>query len=100
MARARTPQAIEALTAALSNPRERVAAAIALLDRGWGKPQQPVVGDDERPIAISFEWAAAVPAGGDNEAVPTVHEPLVIEATAEPEDTDAEAAGTVVRWGV
>jgi hypothetical protein len=42
MARACTPQAIAALVAALSNPRERVPAAVALLDRGWGKPPQPL----------------------------------------------------------
>lgn len=27
----------------------RVSAATALLDRGWGKPTQPISGDDEMP---------------------------------------------------
>ena len=38
-AREYTEEALQALVAALHNPRERVSAAIALLDRGWGKPQ-------------------------------------------------------------
>jgi hypothetical protein len=32
---------------------------LALLDRGWGRPLQVVAGDEQRPIAISFEWAPA-----------------------------------------
>jgi hypothetical protein len=59
LARSRTTQAIEALTAALNNPRERVAAAIALLDRGWGKATQLIAGDEERPAVIEFRWAPA-----------------------------------------
>lgn len=31
-------------------PAARVAAATALLDRGWGKPSQPVTGADEQPL--------------------------------------------------
>jgi hypothetical protein len=55
MARARTPQAIEALTLALKNPRERVAAACALLDRGWGKATTVLAVDpDAGPTHISF----------------------------------------------
>jgi hypothetical protein len=54
MARACTPQAIEALTLALANPRERVQAAVSLLDRGWGRPTQIVAGDGERPLVIRF----------------------------------------------
>jgi hypothetical protein len=103
MARERTPQAIEALTLALSNPRERVAAAIALLDRGWGKPQQPISGDANAPLLVDFTWAAAMPVNGDNEAAAPAPEPLVIEATAEPEaeGDDTEDAGLpVIRWGV
>lgn len=30
----------------------RVMACNSLLDRGWGKPAQPHVGDDELPIAV------------------------------------------------
>lgn len=28
----------------------RVSAATALLDRGWGKPSQPLTGKDEEPL--------------------------------------------------
>src|SRR5262249_23670060 len=40
LARQHTPEAIAALVAALEVPRERVAAAQVLLDRGWGRPRQ------------------------------------------------------------
>jgi hypothetical protein len=62
MARRKTPEALEALIAALSNPRERVQAAVALLDRGWGKPVQMVAADAEKPLQISFEWQDSPPA--------------------------------------
>jgi HEAT repeat protein len=44
LARAQTERAIKALVVALNdtNGRVRVAAAIALLDRGWGRPTQEV----------------------------------------------------------
>ena len=36
---------------------------MALLDRGWGKPTQPLAGDAEAgPLAIDFRWADATPA--------------------------------------
>lgn len=45
-ARARTMQAIETLSEVCENkkapPSARVQAAIALLDRAWGKPTQPI----------------------------------------------------------
>jgi hypothetical protein len=40
LARAHTEEAIEALAAALKVPATRVAAATALLDRGYGRPVQ------------------------------------------------------------
>lgn len=30
----------------------RVAAAQALLDRGWGKPTQPIAGEDGQPLRV------------------------------------------------
>jgi hypothetical protein len=30
----------------------RVSAATALLDRGWGKPTQPIAGDENRPPIV------------------------------------------------
>lgn len=52
LARDYTAQAIEALVATLSDGGHsaKVAAANALLDRGWGKAEQPIVGDEENPI--------------------------------------------------
>jgi len=35
----------------------RVAAAEALLNRGWGKPTQPISGDEEAgPVKFVFSW--------------------------------------------
>lgn len=56
LARAYTKPAIEALVKALKakSERTRVAAAEALLDRGWGRPAQEVMssvmGPDGKPI--------------------------------------------------
>lgn len=53
MAREHTEVALQALidvaSGAESSDSAKVAASIALLDRGWGKPTQPVGGDDESP---------------------------------------------------
>lgn len=37
------------------NEGARVAAATALLDRGWGKPAQAIIGGDEDDPAVKFE---------------------------------------------
>jgi hypothetical protein len=61
LARTYTPAAIKALGDALSSPRERVAAATALLDRAWGKPTAHIAGDDSAgPLRYEFVWADAV----------------------------------------
>ena len=53
LARQHTVLAIQTLQGIASqpkcNPSARVAAATALLDRGWGKPTQPIAGDDSAP---------------------------------------------------
>jgi hypothetical protein len=89
LARTHTPQAIEALVATLGNPRERVAAAVALLDRGWGKPTQPIAGDEERPAIIEFRWGPALTVATANPATPTM------EATLESSSTDD---GVTIEW--
>src|SRR5262249_26703289 len=71
LAREHGPLAIATLGKCLADPKHRVSAAVALLDRGWGRPQQTVVGDSERPIAIDFSWAPATEA-----AVPQAQTPL------------------------
>jgi hypothetical protein len=58
LARAHTEDAIRALVAALQNPRERVQAAAILLDRGWGKPVQPVEGEGAQSIGLLHLVAA------------------------------------------
>lgn len=57
-AREFTDAAIATLVRELSNPRNCVPAAVALLDRGWGKPKQPVSGDPDNPIT----WVIRGPA--------------------------------------
>src|SRR5438045_4792440 len=59
LARAHTETAINALVQIAEKGKQesaRVAAASALLDRGWGKPTQPISGDkDAPPIGLSIE---------------------------------------------
>ena len=54
LARQHTEDALAALYAALKDPRTRVAAAQALLDRGYGKPlqKQELSGPDGAPIQV------------------------------------------------
>jgi HEAT repeat protein len=51
LARTYTPEAIKALVSALKEPRERVAAAVALLNRGYGLPGQVVDLRHHVPVA-------------------------------------------------
>lgn len=60
LARAHTETAIKVLAGIMNQadctPPARVAACTALLDRGWGKPTQPIAGDDEAaPIRQRIE---------------------------------------------
>lgn len=52
LARSYTELAIQTLAGVAQNGTSesaRVAASVALMDRGWGKPTQPVSGDDDAP---------------------------------------------------
>jgi hypothetical protein len=60
MARTHTPEAINALVAALKVPQTRVPAAVALLDRGWGKAAQVVVGPDGGALAMTINVVTGV----------------------------------------
>lgn len=67
LAREHGPKAIERLAELMGgdDPRVAVAAAQALLDRGYGKPAQAITGDDEAPPVkvrglIEFVTAMAV----------------------------------------
>jgi hypothetical protein len=67
MARALTEEAIGTAAEIMRNPAEtgsaRMAAVNAILDRGWGKPSQPLDGDGEGgPIKVqAIEWRVVRP---------------------------------------
>lgn len=56
LARAHTEKALNTLVGVMNQPdappAARVAAANALLDRGWGKPTQVIAGDEDAPPVI------------------------------------------------
>lgn len=56
LARAHTEMCVKVLAGIASQkscpPAARAMACGYLLDRGWGKPAQPHVGDDELPISV------------------------------------------------
>jgi hypothetical protein len=105
LARSKTTEAIEALTAALHSPRERVQAACALLDRGWGRPALRVGGDgDGPPIHYTFEWAPATPQPQgdaptiDGQPAGEAERRLELVWEAGPEPDEVEADEPPVRW--
>ena len=56
LARAHSATAIDTLARIMRNPRSppmvRIAAARALLDRGWGRPTVTLAGDSDNPLPI------------------------------------------------
>ncbi len=58
LARSHTEAAIKVLAGVMNQkktpPAARVSAAVALLDRGWGKPA-PMIADDPEPIELEVE---------------------------------------------
>jgi hypothetical protein len=60
LARSYTEMAIQTLAGVAQNGQSesaRVAAAEAILSRGWGKPTQPVDGDGEGgPVQLTVTW--------------------------------------------
>jgi hypothetical protein len=56
LARSHTETAINVLVGIMNKSdapeASRVAAANSILDRGWGKPTQPISGDEESPLHI------------------------------------------------
>jgi HEAT repeat protein len=91
LAREHTPAAIAALVAALSEPRERVAAAVALLDRGWGKPAQTVT-DATTGEKITFLHLTAMRAFSDELAASRT-----IDGNAVPRETTSDNTNVSTR---
>lgn len=64
LARSHTVTAVRTLAGIMQEKKcpaaARIAAATALLDRGWGKPTQPISGDDENPLQIGVIELVAV----------------------------------------
>lgn len=76
LARGHTETAINVLAGIMNQseapPAARVSAASAILDRGWGKPTQPIAGDDELD-AIKVETIRRIivkPGHSDGGSVP------------------------------
>lgn len=59
LARERTKDALDTLAAIMGSPKAppaaRVAAAVAILDRGHGRPVQAIAGGDGGPLVV--RWA-------------------------------------------
>jgi hypothetical protein len=60
LARSHTEKAINVLVGIMNQSEApqaaRVSAANSILDRGWGKPAQPLTGEDEGPIQLTVTW--------------------------------------------
>lgn len=60
LARSHTETAIRVLAGIMQQedapPAARVSAASAILDRGWGRPAQAIVGDEECPVKLEISW--------------------------------------------
>lgn len=66
LARAHTETAINVLAGIMEQPSApesaRVAASVALLDRGWGKPAQAIAGPDgESTPKLEISWQTKKP---------------------------------------
>lgn len=69
LARNHTDRAIQVLQGIMDQPdaphAARVAAANSLLDRGWGKPTQPIAGDDDADPVTVRQIITGVPRATD-----------------------------------
>jgi hypothetical protein len=75
LARAHTEAAVQTLAGIMRHPNSppsaRVRAATVLLDRGWGRPVQPIAGDGEEPLRVVIRHIGT----GQDEALVIDHEP-------------------------
>lgn len=87
------PEALQTLVDCLKDDRWKVPAAIALLDRGYGKPTQTITGNPDQPLSFEIVWGPArapatnALANGDGNA-----DAATIDGEAEAEDAE-------VVWG-
>ena len=58
LARTHSAAAIAALAKALNDPKTRVPAAVALLNRGYGMPTQPITGEGPQSLSVLHLVAA------------------------------------------
>lgn len=77
LARAHTETAVNTLVGIMnqpdSPPAARVSAASVLLDRGWGKPSQAIIGGDDDDPAVKIETIRRIivkPGHSDSGGVP------------------------------
>jgi hypothetical protein len=76
LARTYTKDAIQTLVEALKDPKLKVQAATALLDRGWGKPIQAIEASAQEDFTIWHLVAASA----------TKPQGTVIDGTSAPDD--------------
>lgn len=84
LARTQTRQAFETLVQIMRDKNApahaRVSAANAILDRGWGKPMQPIVSEDGKPLEFIHRIERVIVHPGD---------PMTIDAQVKESVTSA-----------
>jgi hypothetical protein len=100
LARAHTKAALQTLVDCLRDPKHKLAAACALLDRGWGRPAQAIlaqVGTGE-PVRYEFYWANATTNKLPEAEAPTID---ATAAASNGDDGEAKAEPMLIdlRWG-
>jgi hypothetical protein len=82
-------------TPGAANEATRVVALRELLDRGFGRPVQPLAGEPAAPLLVDFRWADQVPSVTTTTAVIEA----AVEAGADDELVGDDSAEIVeVRW--
>jgi uncharacterized protein (DUF1778 family) len=86
LARTYTEQAVRTLVEALDDPKLKVSAACALLDRAWGRPVQMLATPpDSSPVLLHLVAAQAISA----QLIAALDEPRTINGSAEPTELPA-----------
>lgn len=84
LARTQTRQAFETLVQIMRDKNApahaRVSAANAILDRGWGKPMQPIVSEDGKPLEFIHRIERVIVHPGDNMTIDAQVESSVTSA--------------------